>query len=383
MAKIPLSVWCVRAPQSDRLDALLVQLQPLVGPCRSGTAGAFGAQLADGTVAPDVVLLERWDPAFAATLDDLPRVWLDPLAAPHDEIVVDAGADGSMVATTLVTAVNLGRVRMIQDALHSAHRRDIESPREPLPDLDDFALHFQARWSIDGGALIGVETLLRWNGLPVPTLAPETLVAAAEQRGDMRRLGDWIILRACRHAAEWRFLWPDPMRLSINISPMQLAADDFTGVLARALDDNQLDPALIELEIPTTALPQLAERHSGIIADLYDLGVGFVLDGIGDDVIDPTLLTWLPATTWKFHRALVGRLPSDRAAAALIEALVDAARAQGILTVAVGVEREEQRIALESLRCNALQGYLFAEPLAPGEFTALLAAHAERVRTRA
>jgi EAL domain-containing protein (putative c-di-GMP-specific phosphodiesterase class I) len=53
------------------------------------------------------------------------------------------------------------------------------------------------------------------------------------------------------------------------------------------------------------------------------------------------------------------------------------------LTVAVGVEREEQRAALESLRCDALQGYLFAEPLAPGEFTALLAAHAERQRTRA
>ncbi len=92
-------------------------------------------------------------------------------------------------------------------------------------------------------SLIGVETLLRWNGLPVPTLPPEALVAAAEQRGDMRRLGDWIIQRACRHAAEWRFLWPDPMRLSINISPMQLAADDFTGVLASALDDNRSRPA--------------------------------------------------------------------------------------------------------------------------------------------
>ncbi len=113
---------------------------------------------------------------------------------------------------------------------------------------------------------------------------------------------------------------------------------------------------MIELEIPTDALPRIAERHAGVIADLYDLGVGFVLDGIGADVIDPTLLTWLPATTWKFHRAVIARLPQDRAAAALIETLVDAARAQGILTVAVGVEREEQRAALESLRCDALAG---------------------------
>jgi EAL domain-containing protein (putative c-di-GMP-specific phosphodiesterase class I) len=173
------------------------------------------------------------------------------------------------------------------------------------------------------------------------------------------------------------------MRLSINISPAQLAADDFTAVLAAALDDNRLDPSLIELEFPVSALPRIAQRHSGVIADLYDLGVGFVLDGLGADVIDPTLLTWLPATTWKFHRALIARLPDDRATAALISTLADAAHAQGILTVGVGVEREDQRAVLESLGCEALQGYLFAEPLPPREFAALLAAHVERLRSRA
>ncbi len=98
-------------------------------------------------------------------------------------------------------------------------------------------------------------------------------------------------------------------------------------------------------------------------------------------MIDPTLLTWLPATTWKFHRALIERLPDDRAAAALIGTLVEAARSQDILSVAVGVEREAQRAVLESLGCDALQGFLFAEPLAPDDFTRLLAAHAERRRS--
>jgi EAL domain-containing protein (putative c-di-GMP-specific phosphodiesterase class I) len=99
-------------------------------------------------------------------------------------------------------------------------------------------------------------------------------------------------------------------------------------------------------------------------------------------VLDPGLLTWLPATTWKFHRELIARVPADRATSALIAALAEAARAQGILTVAVGVEREDQRAALESLGCNALQGYLFAEPLPPADFAALLAAHSERNRAR-
>ena len=89
-------------------------------------------------------------------------------------------------------------------------------------------------------------------------------------------------------------------------------------------------------------------------------------------------MTWLPTTAWKLHRDLVARLLDDPAAASLIEALVDAAHAQHIVTVAVGVEREAQRAQLESLGCDALQGYLFAEALAPDEFTALLGAHVER-----
>jgi EAL domain-containing protein (putative c-di-GMP-specific phosphodiesterase class I) len=378
MSKAPLFVWWVRQPQSD--PARLASIEPRVAHVRASTAAALREHLDEGMTLPDVAVIDQWDPSLARALEDLPRVWLDPAAAAHDEIVTRSDDDELM--TALVTAVNLSRARLMRDAVQSASRRHVDAPREPLPDLDDFALHFQARWSIDGASLIGVETLLRWNGLPVPTLLPEALVAAAEQRGDMRRLGDWIILRACRHAAEWRHLWPDPMRLSLNISPMQLAADDFTGVLTRALDDNRLDPDSIELEIPISALPRLAERHGGIIADLYDLGVGFVLDGIGHDVLDPTLLTWLPATSWKFHRALINRLPHDRGAAMLAATLIDAARAQGIQSVAVGVEREEQRAALESIGCDALQGYLFAEPLAPREFGDLLAAHAERHRPR-
>ncbi len=382
MTRIPISVWYVRDPRSttDRLGALL---EPLVQHCRSGSSRSLRAHLAQSTALPDVVVIERWDPALATQLDDLPRVWLDPAAASHEEIVAVADPlDGGHLATTLVTAVNLGHARVIRDALHTARQTELAPSREPLPDLDDFALHFQGRWSIDGSALTGVETLLRWNGMPVPTLAPEALVAAAEHRGDMRRLGDWIIARACRHAAEWRAFWPLPMRLSINISPLQLAADDFTGVLAAALDDNRLDPASIELEIAFSALPRIADRYGGVIADLYDLGVGFALDGLGADVLDPGLLTWLPATTWKFHRELIARVPADQATSALIAALSEAARAQGILTVAVGVEREDQRAALESLGCNALQGYLFAEPLPPADFAALLAAHSERNRAR-
>lgn len=372
--KLPLTVWCIESPEHSaaHLDRLL---EPLVANHRMVTARELLNALGGDSALPDVVVVGRWDAKLAGQLDDLPRVWLDRAATAHRETCV-ADADG--LAALLVTAVNLGRARQLRAAARREARDEFKRPREPLPDLGDFALHFQAQWSIDGRALTGAETLLRWNGLPVPDLKPEVLIAAAEHRGDMRRLGDWIIQRACRHAADWRALWPSSMRLLINISPLQLAADDFAALLADALDENRLEPGLVELEIPVAALPQLAERSSGVIADLYDLGVGFALDGLGADLLEPDLVTWLPTTAWKLHRDLIARLPDDRAAAALVEALVDTAHAEHIVTVAVGVEHEAQRTQLESLGCDALQGYLFAEALAPDEFTALLGAHVER-----
>jgi EAL domain-containing protein (putative c-di-GMP-specific phosphodiesterase class I) len=377
MTKLPLFVWCVGEPGSAPND-FHDRLEPLVEHYRVGSARELADRLAGSATIPDVALIDRWDARLAEQFDDLPRVWLDPHAADHDEIAVAAPLFEGALVTALITAVNLGRAGSVRDAVRTSQRTDAVPSRQPLPDLDDFALHFQAQWSVDGTTLTGAETLLRWNGLPVPNLRPETMIANAEQRGDMRRLGDWIIHRACRHAADWRFLWPDAMRLLINISPMQLAADDFVEVLGSALDQNRIDPALIELEVPITALARLAERHSGVVADLYDLGIGFAVDGLGADVLDPALLTWLPATTWKLHRTLIARLPEDRAAAALIATLAGAARGARIMTVAVGVEREDQRLLLQSLGCDALQGFLFADALAPEQFAALLAAHGER-----
>jgi EAL domain-containing protein (putative c-di-GMP-specific phosphodiesterase class I) len=379
MTKLPLYVWCVGDAHTNP-DRLHDRLEPIVEYCRFGSANDFAKRLVSGAAVPDVALIEHWDAGLATQFGALPRVWLDPEAASHGEITVADVFDDDCLVTALITAANLGRARVVRDAMRTQQQAEVAPSRQPLPDLDDFALHFQAQWSIDGSSLTGAETLLRWNGLPVPNLRPESMIAAAEQRGDMRRLGDWIMHRACRHAADWRLIWPDTMRLSINISPLQLAADDFVKVLGAALAENRIDPTLIELEVPVSALPRLAERHDGMVADLYDLGIGFALDGLGKDVLDPGLLTWLPATSWKLHRSLIARLPADRAVATLIATLVEAARAQRIVTVAVGVEREDQRVQLQALGCDALQGFLFADALAPQEFGALLAAHGERQR---
>src|SRR5262245_24155205 len=130
MNRIPISVWCVREPRArDRLGALL---EPFVERCHSGTARSLREQFAQSAGLPDVVLIERWDPELATLLEDLPRVWLDPLAASHEEIVARAHPlDGAHLATTLVTAVNLGHARVIRDALHIARQTELAPSREP------------------------------------------------------------------------------------------------------------------------------------------------------------------------------------------------------------------------------------------------------------
>ena len=231
MTKLPLFVWCVGDPAAAPND-LHEQLEPLVEHYRIGSAHELADRLAGSATVPDVALIERWDARLAEQFDDLPRVWLDPRAADHDEIAVAAPVVDARIGHG-ADYRGQSRPRAARSRCRSNEStRRLAPSRQPLPDLDDFALHFQAQWSIDGSdadRCRNAAALERSAG--AERCAPEAMVATAEQRGDMRRLGDWIITRACRHAADWRFLWPDPMRLLINISPLQLAADDFVEVL--------------------------------------------------------------------------------------------------------------------------------------------------------
>lgn len=222
-------------------------------------------------------------------------------------------------------------------------------------------LKYQPIVELGTGTIIGAEGLLRWEH-PVhgPIPAPEAL-AIADEAGLMQLLGGWTIGRACRDVAHLRRRHPD-IWVSINISPDQVHSGLASTVVAE-LDANDLDPSALVIEITETAAIEHGER---MLSDIHDLGVRIALDDFGTGYSSLSRLDSLPISIVKVDRSFVARM-SGPERSRLAEMVLEIGETLGLMTVAEGVETEDERQHLIRLGCTIGQGWLFAPALGVDE----------------
>ncbi|MEZ5598960.1 MAG: bifunctional diguanylate cyclase/phosphodiesterase [Pseudomonadales bacterium] len=246
---------------------------------------------------------------------------------------------------------------------------------------DEFSLVLQAQWSIDGEHLAGVEALLRWQGMEVGELAPSHFIPIAEQTGQMARIGDWVIERACCEAATWLEHLLQPIVLAVNVSPQQFEKGVINQQIQRLANDRWLNPQILELELTHEQLLWLVDHQRTNLYRLRDLGVRFAIDGLGATLIEADKLLRCPADTLKLDRTLVGRLEEDPAARALARELCALGERFSLRTVGVGVETPGQLAALRDAGCTNAQGYLMSMPVPLEGFQSFLARRFRATRT--
>lgn len=238
---------------------------------------------------------------------------------------------------------------------------------------DEFSLVLQPQMTIDGGRLTGAEALLRWQGMEVGELAPDHFIPVAEQRGHMAHLGDWVLDNACREAATWFEHLLEPLRLGVNISPLQFRGRAIVERIGRYRSEHWFDPGLLELELSHEAMLALVDDHREQLYQLRDWGVRFALDGLGSSLIDAARLLRCPADTLKIDRAVISRVDVDPEARELAAQICQLGERFDVRVVAVGVERDAQQRVLSELGCSDVQGFLYSPPVSLREFRALLA----------
>lgn len=236
-------------------------------------------------------------------------------------------------------------------------------------------LHYQPVVSLGTGELVAAEALMRVAGdseeLP---LSPASLIDAAEDSGLIARLGRYVLEETASEVARWeRRLDRDrPFRVSVNISPVQLANRDFSNAIGHALSSARVSPQRLSLELTESVLLGASPTVDLVVQDLVELGIAFGLDDFGADGSSLGGLRRFPIEFLKIDRALVRSIDHDRRVETIVASTVSMAHQLGVATVAVGVERESQRDLLYQLGCDAAQGYLFSPPLVPGEIADLL-----------
>ncbi len=243
---------------------------------------------------------------------------------------------------------------------------------------DEFELHLQPQLRHRDGAVVCVESLIRWRHPERGLLTPGEFIALAEARRLMRPIGRWVLDRALAEAARWRAAgWPD-LPVSVNLSTAEFRAPGFLESVRAALACHGLPGRALEIELTERMLMDDVEAVRRTLAPLKELGVRIAVDDFGTGYTSLAHLRDLPVDRLKIDRSFVADLPAAAGSAAIVRAIVQMAGALGLDVVAEGVETPAQLDWLVAQGCGELQGFLILAPVAAPVFEEWLAARAAR-----
>ncbi|MDF1654207.1 MAG: EAL domain-containing protein [Coxiellaceae bacterium] len=228
----------------------------------------------------------------------------------------------------------------------------------------ELSVVYQPIVSLSDSLVYGVEALLRWNSDALGEVLPEEFIGIAESGGLIRLISDWVfaqVFKDYRIIKENRKI--DDFYVSINLSPQLLNQQHFLSAFYCALDESDIEPENLLLEITEKALIRNPKNTMQQMNKIKELGVQFALDDFGTGYSSMQYLKNLPLSVLKIDQGFVGDIQVDANDAAIVRATIQLAHGLGIKALAEGVETEEQLQFLKQHGCDFVQGYLYAEPL--------------------
>ncbi len=219
------------------------------------------------------------------------------------------------------------------------------------------------------GRFTGAEALLRWHCESRGEVPPGVFIPVAEEIGLIGAIGEMVLARACGAAMDW----PDHLRVSINVSPLQLVGGTLIGSIAHTLERTRLAPHRLEIEITESALLADDALVSQTLEALRSTGLRIALDDFGTGYSSLSYLHRFPIDCIKIDRSFVARLPHDPGSASIVRAICQLGTSLRINIAAEGIETEQQRSFIAEQGCSHMQGYMFSEPLDADGIAALFA----------
>lgn len=237
-----------------------------------------------------------------------------------------------------------------------------------------FELYLQPQVN-DAAEPVGMEALVRWNHPTDGLRLPDQFIPLAEEVGLINALGCRALKEACAQLRQWRRHDAlRPLTLSINVSPKQFYRGDFVSTLEQALQEADVPPMALKIELTETVLIEDLRDAARKIQSLREIGIETSIDDFGKGYSSLSYLTQLNVTEIKIDRAFVGALETtDRDKhMAIIEAIVSLGRGLGLVVCAEGIETDAQFAAVRRLGCHRFQGFLFGFPRPAAETASVI-----------
>ena len=230
---------------------------------------------------------------------------------------------------------------------------------------DELFVDYQPIVSLESRTLIGFEALVRWRHPEFGLVPPKEFIPVAEETGQILTIGQTVLESACRQAREWQTTnpAPPPLFVSVNLSVKQFNQPGLVENIASLLEQFQLPPRCLKLEITESVFSDNIEAAVGLLTQLRELGVQLSIDDFGTGYSSLSYLQRFPIDTLKIDRSFVTQMMENEENLAIVRTIVALAQNLGMDVVAEGVETEDQLRLLRKLDCENGQGYLFSTPL--------------------
>ncbi|MFD1793091.1 putative bifunctional diguanylate cyclase/phosphodiesterase [Ochrobactrum teleogrylli] len=233
---------------------------------------------------------------------------------------------------------------------------------------EQFELHYQPIFNLESGLISGFEALIRWRHPERGMVSPAEFIPLAEETGLIGPIGDWVLLAACREAVSW----PEDIKVSVNLSPVQFSQTSLLRSVTDALDAARLSPNRLELEITESVFLSNSKHNIELLFELRRLGARIAMDDFGTGYSSLSYLRSFPFDKIKIDRSFVSGIEADTRDLAIIQAVATLGAGFNIVTTAEGVETAQQLERLRTERFGEVQGYLTGRPMPASDVHAFI-----------
>lgn len=254
----------------------------------------------------------------------------------------------------------------------SQQRLSLEARLRRALERQELIVYYQPQLDIVTGQIVGAEALVRWMDVEEGMILPDRFIPIAEESGLIIPLGEYVLRAACRQAKAWAEVGFPDLRVAVNLSPRQFAHVDLVGQIRSVLDETELDPRYLELELTESALMSEGGDAENLLNQLKIMGVRLAIDDFGTGYSSLSYLRHFPIDTLKIDKSFVRDIPNHQDDMEIATAIIQLAHILGFTVLAEGVEKSAQLDFLRKQGCDLYQGYLFHKPMPAEAFLSLL-----------
>jgi diguanylate cyclase (GGDEF)-like protein/PAS domain S-box-containing protein len=256
--------------------------------------------------------------------------------------------------------------------LKAVERQSIEAGLRGALEKKEFLLHYQPKVNLDTREITGIEALIRWQHPDRGLLLPAKFVHIAEDCGLILQIGRWVLREACRQARAWQDAGLPPMRIAVNVSPIEFRDSGFVENVRTILSETRLEARYLELELTEGVLMSDAKSTGSLLQELKTMGIHLAVDDFGTGYSSLSYLRQFPIDVLKIDQSFVQQITSNISDSPIVTAIISMGKSLKHIVVAEGIETREQRAYLQTQSCAEGQGYFFSRPLAAAQFAHLL-----------